>query len=100
SARLLKADLLVRMAKERQAIDSVRLWDGQLRSLSPELYVEYEQTIACALVQQGEMTLARLHYARAQRICDAIKNEPIERELVRRWEEQVSKRSVHTSDGS
>ena len=96
SARLTRMELLQIGGGGADATSALTLSNSELQNLSPELYVQYKQIVACGLMLHGDVETARWHYLRAQRLCAALGSVPPRLELDRRWEEEVSRTA--TSD--
>jgi transcriptional regulator with PAS, ATPase and Fis domain len=56
---------------------------------SPELFAQAEQTIACALLREGDRVAGQLHRDRASRICISLRSVAAERILDERWADAV-----------
>jgi transcriptional regulator with PAS, ATPase and Fis domain/tetratricopeptide (TPR) repeat protein len=91
AARLTKMELLQISNRGADTSSALTLSISDLQNLSPELYVQYERIVACGLMLQGDVEIARSHHLRAQRLCAALGCIPPRLELDRRWEDEVSR---------
>jgi DNA-binding NtrC family response regulator/tetratricopeptide (TPR) repeat protein len=94
---LTKADLL---QCDGRPVEAMHLLDGCVDSLPegpPELHAKYEQVLAGVALRAAEVDAARDHYARAQRLCQAIQNIPALTDATRSWDDAVESTSFRTN---
>jgi transcriptional regulator with PAS, ATPase and Fis domain/tetratricopeptide (TPR) repeat protein len=89
NARLTKAELLESSGRANEAISALRSFSEQIQNFSPELFVQYERTLACTLLDSGNYRVAECHYKRAQRVSIFIKNAPAQADLERHWQNRI-----------
>jgi tetratricopeptide (TPR) repeat protein len=94
-ARLTKAELCESSGRRTEAISALRSFSERIQTFSPELYVQYERTVACALLDSGDHRVAERHYERARRVTTFVRNAPAQAELERHWQSRM-----HTTSGS
>ena len=61
-----------------------------LGSQPPDVYAQYERTLACGLVASGDVHGGKLHFERSRRICQGLHSAPGLLELNRSWQDAIA----------